>query len=168
LRSVRREYLLRIREARERIDIANAYFVPDLRVLRALLEARRRGVRVRVVVPEHADVPLIKHAVEATFDVLLRHGVEVYALPRPMLHAKTALVDDHFVTIGSYNLDHRSWRKNLELNIAVLSTEFAADVRLSLERDIALAQAVTLESWRRRPLLRRGLEWVTRRMQDLW
>ena len=103
-RSIHREYLLRIRQARERVDIANSYFVPDRRVRTALFRAVDRGVRVRVLVPAKSDLPVVQFAVEALFDTLLRHGIEIWAMPGTMLHAKTAIIDEAFTTIGSYNL----------------------------------------------------------------
>jgi cardiolipin synthase A/B len=100
-RSMHREYVLRIRTALHRVDIANSYFVPDRRVRAALFHAVRRGAQVRVLIPARSDVPVVQFASEALFDTLLRHGVELWILPGTMLHAKTAIVDDEFTTIGS-------------------------------------------------------------------
>ncbi len=168
LRSMHREYVVRIRRAREHVDIANSYFVPDLRVRRALFGAIDRGVRVRVLVPMRSDVPFVQFATEALFDTLLRHGVEIYSLPGPMLHAKTAIIDEFFTTIGSYNLDQRSWQKNLEVNLAVEDAPFARYVRGWFDRDVARATRIDLVSWRDRSLARRGLEWAAFAMRKLW
>jgi cardiolipin synthase len=167
-RSIHREYVVRIARARERVDIANSYFVPDRRVRAALFNAVRRGVHVRVLVPAKSDVPVVQFAVEALFDTLLRHGVEIRALPGTMLHAKTAIIDDSFTTIGSYNLDERSWRKNLEINLAVEDREFARHVRSWFERDLAAATRIDLSTWRDRSLARRGFEWVAFALRKLW
>jgi cardiolipin synthase len=167
-RSMHREYVLRIGHARERVDIANSYFVPDRRVRAALFRAVRNGVHVRVLVPDKSDVPVVQFAVEALFDTLLRHGVEIWALPGTMLHAKTAIIDDEFTTIGSYNLDERSWRKNLEVNLAVEDRAFAKHVRTWYERDLASATPIGLARWRRRSLTRRGFEWAAYAMRRLW
>ena len=167
-RSIHREYLVRIGTARERIDIANSYFVPNRPVRNALFRAVARGVRVRVMVPAESDVPVVQYAQEALFDVLLRHGVEIYAYAPPMLHSKTAIIDDHFCTIGSYNLDERSFRKNLELNLAVEDRAFASHVRAQYERDISRARRLDLRSWRGRSVARRGAEWVAWALRDLW
>ena len=167
-RSIHREYVVRIRRARDRIDIANSYFIPDLRVRAALFRAVRRGVRVRVLVPLVSDVTVVQYAVESLFDTLLRHGVEVYALPGTMLHAKTAIIDDVFTTVGSYNLDDRSWRKNLEVNLAVEDREFARHVRSWFERDLEVATRVDLTTWRDRSYARRGAEWAAFALRKLW
>jgi len=167
-RLIHHEYLVRIRRARVSIDIANSYFVPDRRVRRALSSAVARGVRVRVLVPEKGDVPVVHFAVEALFDTLLRRGVEVYALAGPMLHAKTAIVDYDFTTIGSYNLDERSWRKNLEVNLAVEDAAFARYVRSWFDRDVARAQRLDLTAWRKRSWQRRSAEVFARTFRKLW
>jgi cardiolipin synthase len=167
-RSIHREYLVRINRAHSRVDIANSYFVPDRNVRSALFRAVARGVKVRVLVPTTSDVPVVQYAVEALFDTLMRHGIEIWALPGPMLHAKTAIIDEAFTTVGSYNLDQRSWRKNLEVNLAVESSDFARHVRAWFERDLEVAGRVQLETWRDRSYARRGLEWAAYAMRKLW
>jgi cardiolipin synthase len=166
-RSIHREYVVRIRRARDRVDVANSYFVPDRRVRAALFRAVRRGVRVRVLVPSKSDLPVVQFGVEALFDTLLRHGVEIWTMPGTMLHAKTAIIDESFTTIGSYNLDERSWRKNLEVNLAVEDGDFARHVRSWFERDLEIATRVDLATWRRRSLVRRGFEWAAYAMRKL-
>lgn len=167
-RSIHREYVVRIARARQAVDIANSYFVPDRRVRAALFGAVQRGVRVRVLVPAKSDVPVVQFAVEALFDTLLRHGIELWALPGTMLHAKTAIIDEYFTTIGSYNLDERSWRKNLEVNLAVEDRDFARHVRAWFQRDLDAAMRIDLDTWRGRSLARRGFEWAAFAMRRLW
>jgi cardiolipin synthase len=167
-RSMHREYVVRIRSALRRVDIANSYFVPDRRVRAALFHAVQRGAKVRVLIPARGDVPVVQFASEALFDTLLRHGVELWILPGTMLHAKTAIVDDEFTTIGSYNLDERSWLKNLEINLAVQDQPFARHVRSWFEHDLARATRVDLASWRERSLARRGFEWASYALRRLW
>jgi cardiolipin synthase len=167
-RSIRREYLLRINRARKSVDIANSYFIPDRRVRSALFRAAMHGARVRIVVPAVSDVQIVQFAQEAMFDTLLRHGLELYAYPNAMMHAKTAIIDEQFCTIGSYNLDQRSWRKNLEINVAVEDQAFAKHVRASFERDIAVSQRIDLQAWRGRSLARSGAEWLAFALRDFW
>ena len=138
----------------ERIDIANSYFVPDRRVRAALfraVHARRARPRARA---SKSDVPVVQFAVEALFDTLLRHGVEIWTLPAPMLHAKTAIIDDAFTTIGSYNLDERSWRKNLEVNLAVRGR----GLRASRARRGSSATSTTATPHRPRPTWRASVD----------
>jgi cardiolipin synthase len=167
-RSMHREYVVRIRAARHRVDIANSYFVPDRKVRAALFQAVRQGAEVRVLIPARGDVPVVQYASEALFDTLLRHGVQLWTLPGTMLHAKTAIIDDAFTTIGSYNLDERSWLKNLEINVAIEDAPFAQHVRRWFEHDLSRAVPVGLEVWRDRSLLRRGFEWASYALRRLW
>jgi len=167
-RSIHREYLVRIGGAKKSVDIANSYFIPDRSVRNALYRAVARGVRVRVLVPERSDVQVVQYAAEALFDALMRHGVEIYAMPGPMMHSKTAIIDRSFVTIGSYNLDERSWRKNLEINLAVEDEAFGAHCGGWFDRDIATARRVELDGWRARSVARRGVEWVAFALRELW
>src|SRR5690606_21686742 len=98
-------------------------------VRNALYRAVLRGARVRVLVPSKSDVAIVQYALEAMYETLMRNGVEIYCHAGPMMHAKTTIIDDRFVTIGSYNLDQRSQTKNLEVNIAVEDEAFATHVR---------------------------------------
>jgi cardiolipin synthase len=110
----------------------------------------------------------VQYATESLFETLLGRGVGIWTLPAPMLHAKTAIIDDAFTTIGSYNLDYRSWRKNLEVNLAVEDRAFAAHVRASFERDLARSHPVDGSSWHQRPWTRRGMEWLAFAMRRVW
>lgn len=167
-RSLRRAYLARINGAERSVEIANSYFIPDRSVRGALFRAVVRGARVRVLLPEKSDVAVVQFALEAMYESLLRHGVELYRHQGPMMHAKTAIVDDRYVTIGSYNLDERSRTKNLEVNVAVEDVAFATHVRGWFDRDVDRAKRLDLYEWRARPLARRGVEYVAYALRRLW
>ena len=156
-RAIRATYVRWIVEAKRSIDIVNAYFVPDRWIRRALLRALRRGVTVRIIVPARGDVPLVQWAVEATLERLTKQGVQAFAYSGAVLHSKTAVVDDELVTIGSYNLDHRSFRYNLEVNLAIRSAPFAEIVKDSIARDIERSIAWTHDVLRNRGFFRRML-----------
>jgi phosphatidylserine/phosphatidylglycerophosphate/cardiolipin synthase-like enzyme len=147
-----------IRHARERILIANSYFVPDLAVRRALLRAARRGVEVRVLVPAQSDVPSVGYAARALYAGLMKAGVHVHEWIEGMMHAKTALIDQ-WATTGSYNLDYRSLRYNLEANVASMDPPFVASVEQSLRTDIAQSREIDPATWAKRPWLEKVLEW---------
>jgi cardiolipin synthase len=157
LRAIRGTYLRWIAQAKKDVEISNAYFVPDFRMRRALIAAVRRGVRVRVLVPEVSDLTFVQWAVEATLERLTKIGVQAYAYRGAVLHAKTAVVDDDLVTIGSYNLDARSFRYNLEANLAVRNPLFATVVRRAFEEDFAHSIQWTYEVLRSRGFLRRWM-----------
>lgn len=158
--AIRRAYLSRIRNAERRVLIENPYFIPDMRVKRALKYAARRGVEVRVVVPRESDVPAVKYATEWLYTDLMEAGIHVHEWTRGVLHAKTLLVDD-WATTGSYNLDYRSFRYNLEANLASTDPAFVAAVEDSMRRDIAEhTEEVDLAVWRKRPLLDKLRSWI--------
>jgi cardiolipin synthase len=137
-------------------------------VRNALYRAVLRGVRVRVLIPAKSDVLVVQYALEAMYESLLRNGIEMYCYSGPMMHAKTAIIDDQFATIGSYNLDERSQTKNLEVNIAVEDAAFATHVRRWFDRDVENAMHLDLYEWRARPLVRRGIEYMAYALRKLW
>lgn len=155
---IRRRYLSHIRRATQRILIANSYFLPDGAVRRGLEKAARRGVEVRVIVPRESDVPAVAWATRALYTRLLKAGVHVHEWLGPVLHAKTALIDA-WATTGSYNMDARSWRYNLEANVATDDPDFVAQVERSLREDLEGSEEVDLAQWQRRPWSERLREW---------
>lgn len=158
-RTIRRMYLAHIRHARDKILIANSYFIPDAIVRKALERAAKRGVEVRVIVPRHSDVPSVGYASRALYAGLMRAGVHIHEWLDGMMHAKTALIDG-WATVGSYNLDYRSLRYNLEVNVASTDPEFVAAVEQSFRADLLCCEEVDPVHWAHRPLLMKLLEWV--------
>jgi cardiolipin synthase len=110
---IERTYLERIRSARKRILITNSYFLPRRQVRQALAQAVGRGVHVQVLLPVESVVPAVGYATRRLYDWLLRHGIELYEWGQSILHSKTAAIDGHWCTVGSYNLDYRSFTYNL-------------------------------------------------------
>ncbi|MCR6651229.1 MAG: cardiolipin synthase ClsB [Cellvibrionaceae bacterium] len=121
---IEKAYLLGIRKARKRIYIANAYFFPSFRILRALRNAAKRGVDVTVILQGEPDIPLALRAARCLYDKLTGDGIKVYEYLERPLHAKIALIDDDWATIGSSNLDPLSLALNLEANVVVLDPTF--------------------------------------------
>ena len=156
--AIRRRYLESIRGAKHTITIANAYFLPSAAVLQALRHAVRRGVKVRLLLPAIVDIPLLKLAQFGYYDRFLRWGFEIYEWPETMLHHKVATFDDTFLSIGSYNLDRRSLRHNLEISVW-LSRSPAVDAALqALARDMARSQQRTRAQWTQRSWRQRLVE----------
>jgi cardiolipin synthase len=164
-RLIRRSYLLAIRRARSSVDIASPYFLPGPLFLNALRGARKRGVRVRVLVPGKSDVRLVSLAMLGVVDKLVREDIEVYAYRRSILHAKTAILDGRFVVIGSHNLDAFSWRFDLEANVVVDDEAFGAEVGASFEEDLAHASRLDLDAIGARPGPTRVLAWMAARFR---
>jgi cardiolipin synthase len=143
-------YLLSIAAARQSIRLAHAYFVPDHLLLEALLEARRRGVRVEVIVPSKTDHFLVQKASRSSWGKLLDAGVELYEYQPTLYHCKIMIVDDVWITAGSINFDERSFRMNDEANINVLNRDLAAKLIESYEADKKLSKQVTKGHFKKR------------------
>ncbi|MES2740247.1 MAG: cardiolipin synthase [Pseudomonadota bacterium] len=160
-------YILAIQEAKRAIHITSAYFVPDQQTLDALIAAARRGVDVKVVLPGVSDSGLVFHAGHAVYRQLLEGGVQIYHLKLAVLHAKTAVIDGAWSTVGSTNIDMRSFLHNSELNVVVLGDSFGAEMEAAFQEDLRGSEAVTRASWAKRPLGDRVKEWAARFM-DYW
>jgi cardiolipin synthase A/B len=144
-----------IGSAERSVHITNAYFVPDPQLLAALEAAAARGVTVSLILPGQTDSWLVFHAGRAFYERLLRAGVRIHERRGAILHSKVALVDGVWATIGSTNLDWRSFLHNHELNAVVLGAEFGAQVQALFERDLSESEPILLPAWQRRsPALR--------------
>lgn len=141
-----------IASAETSVHLTNAYFVPDPQLLAALEAAARRGVSVSLILPSQTDSWLVFHAGRGYYEQLLRAGVKIHERRGVILHSKTVLIDGVWATVGSTNLDWRSFLHNHELNAVVLGTEFGRQLQAMFDQDLAASDAVTLERWRRRPL----------------
>lgn len=121
---IERHYLKMLREAKRQVIIANAYFFPGYRLLREMRNAARRGVRVKLIVQGEPDMPIVKVGAELLYNYLVTGGVEVYEYIRRPLHAKIAVQDAHWATVGSSNLDPLSLSLNLEANLIFHDRDF--------------------------------------------
>jgi cardiolipin synthase len=151
-----------ITSAETSVYITNAYFVPDPQLLAALEAAAARGVDVTLILPSATDSKLVFHAGRDHYDRLMRADVKIYERQGALLHSKTALIDGVWATVGSTNLDWRSFLHNRELNAVVLGQEFGDQLREMFERDLAASDAITLEEWQHRPLTFRAMELYSR------
>lgn len=161
----RRSYIheafqVNIASAAEEILIATPYFVPGPRIIRSLLRAVRRGVRVRLLLPARSDVPLVLLLGRSSYATLLRGGVEIFELEREILHAKVMLIDAERTIIGSANLDQRSFHRNFEINCLVDNVDFGGQIRSLLLEEIDGAKRVELDVHEQRGILVRIMERV--------
>jgi cardiolipin synthase len=145
-------YLFAVASARRTIDIAHAYFVPDDLAVAMLLEARERGVRVRVIVPAINDSRFGRAASRSRWGRLLAAGVEFYRYTAAMYHPKTMVIDETLLTIGSANFDNRSFSLNDEVVLDVLDAKVAARFTDIFADDLKRSERITLEAFRSRPL----------------
>jgi cardiolipin synthase len=148
---IRRAYLHAIQNARRYILIENAYFIPDRRVRRALARAAARRVLVAVVLSRSSDVTVAAYASRSLYSELLASGVRLFEWPLGMMHAKTAVIDDAWATVGSYNFDHRSLRHQLESVAVVADPVFARRLRDQMFADLAQCREITLVEHESRP-----------------
>lgn len=153
--------------AQKSIHITMAYFVPDPAFIDVLSGAARRGVDVVLVLPGFSDSSLVFNAGRSHYTDLLRAGVKLYERRDALLHAKTAVVDGVWSTVGSSNMDWRSFALNYEINAVVLGPEFAGEMEALFQRDVADSVQITPEDWRRRGADDRFMEFFSR-MFERW
>jgi cardiolipin synthase len=151
-------FLLSIASARKSILISNPYFLPDDRIIEALLNAVKRGVQVIVLVPAKIDHPITYRASRSTYGRLLLGGIQIHEYLPALLHAKTMVVDDIWATIGSTNIDNRSFALNEELNVTVYDATLARRLEQIFYADLKHSRKVSYEEWRSRGLLERFYE----------
>ncbi|MET0218292.1 MAG: phospholipase D-like domain-containing protein [Burkholderiales bacterium] len=158
---ITRTVIRRIAVARQRVWIATAYFLPSLRLRRALAHAARRGVEVNLLLPgPHTDHPAVRHAGRRYYRRLLRHGVRIFEYQPRFLHAKAVLCDE-WASVGSSNLDRWNLRWNLEANQEVDDPRFATKLAAIFEHDFAESSEITRSAWERRP-------WRLRLLESVW
>jgi cardiolipin synthase len=152
-------YLLALASARESIDIQSPYLITDASTDWSLMEARRRGVRVRMLVEgDVTDAKPVKFASRAQYAHLMQQGIEIYEYQPAMMHTKAVVVDNIISVVGSANFDNRSFELNDELNVVVFDRGVAARLREDFEQDRMRSQRLDLQSWRSRPLHIRARE----------
>ena len=165
--SVRTVYYLAIACARKSIDIANPYFVPDPVATEMLIDAQKRGVRLRIMVSGiRNDAWLARQNSVRLFGPLLAAGIEIQEFNRTMLHQKTMVVDERWVTVGTANFDNRSFAHNEESNICCLDADLAEQLRQSFEEDLSGCDRLTLERWQARGPWARCQEFVAAFLQE--
>ncbi|MGE4064257.1 MAG: phosphatidylserine/phosphatidylglycerophosphate/cardiolipin synthase family protein [Rhodospirillaceae bacterium] len=153
--------LLAFAAATKTIDIENSYFVPDALTIQALIAARKRGVRVRVLVPNrHTDAKFGRWASQALYEELLQAGIEIFEYQPTMIHCKIIVVDGRWTSVGSCNFDDRSFRLNDEANLNVFDDGFARRQLEFVEQDFALSRRIVRGRWAQRSLIKRVLEQI--------
>jgi cardiolipin synthase A/B len=150
--SMRLMYLTAITAAESSIDIEAAYFVPDPLMTRELVEALRRGVRLRILVPDkHLNSETVRVFSKRTWGPLLEHGAKIYEYDPTMLHCKMLIFDGFMVSVGSTNFDMRSFELNDEASLNIYDNSFASDMTHIFEKDLAAASSYSFQQWRNRP-----------------
>jgi len=157
--SARLMFLLSISAARQRILIANSYFVPDSRTIEALVAALQRGVHVDIIVPgRHIDTKITRRASRSQWGALLKAGAMIYEYQPTMYHCKVMVIDDRWVSVGSTNFDNRSFRLNDEANLNAIDPHFAEEQAGVFQTDKQASRQVTLREWQLRPWREKAVE----------
>ena len=156
-----------ITHAEQQVYLTNAYFVPDPQLIKALTDATQRGVDVKLILPNRSDSWVVFNAGRSHYDYLLRAGVKIYERRGAVMHAKTAVIDGVWSTIGSTNLDWRSFLHNDEINAVVLGSDFANQMKTMFASDLAQSDEINLAQWQHRSITHRFKEWLSR-LPEYW
>jgi cardiolipin synthase len=160
-RDIERAYLAAVRTARSEILIATAYFFPGVRFRRALISAAARGVRVTLLLQARVEYRLLHYASRALYGQLLTAGVAIQEYHRSFLHAKVAVIDSRWATVGSSNIDPYSFLMSREANVFVRDPAFAGELRVELLAMIdAGSRPVPPEDWANRSRLAKTVTWI--------
>lgn len=151
--SVRNVYLRAIRRAKKSLIIVSPYFLPDKEFLQAFAEARRRGVKIDLIIPKRVDLFFLNYAMRAYWNLFVRIGLKVY-LVKKMIHAKAMMVDGHWAMIGSSNFDSQSFYRSHETNLIFTDRSMIADLKK------------IFHGWKKRSLLFRPLSWAKRPIRE--
>ena len=155
---VRGAYINAMDRATEHVLLTQGYFIPDAEFLDAMIAATRRGVDVRVLIPEVSNHVLADWVARSLYSRLLRAGVTIWLYQGAMVHAKTGTVDGRWTTIGTTNIDRMSMRGNFEINLEVYDRDLAGRMEQIFETDLTNARQLTLEEWESRSMIVRILE----------
>jgi cardiolipin synthase len=146
--------------AQRSVDVTMAYFVPDDALEKAIKDAAKRGVAVRIILPSYSDFSGVFYAGRAHYDELLESGVKLFELENAFLHSKSIVVDGVWSSIGSTNFDWRSFVHNNEISVCVIGEDFAAQMTQMFITDLADSKEITLATWKKRGFRQRFKEWM--------
>jgi cardiolipin synthase len=146
-------FLLSIAASGQNIRMESAYFDPNSLTRHTLIEAKKRGVRIQIIVPgARIDQTVVRATSRAHWGEMLEKGIEIYEYQPTMIHCKLLIVDDYWVSIGSANMDNRSFRLNDEANLNVMDAPFAADQIRLFNQDLRRCRQITYKLWQKRSL----------------
>ncbi len=168
VKPVQQSYISAIQNARDYIYITNAYFIPDAKIYRSLVKAAERGVDVRILLPGLSDIPFVKYASRYLYKRYMKKGIRIFEYAESILHAKTAVIDGVWSTVGSSNLDRRSFRKNLEMNAVILDQSFGEEMEYVFLEDIKKSKEITLKVFEKRSFMEFFIEWLCYRFRNLF
>jgi len=154
-------YVAAITFAEHSLHMTNAYFAPDSQIIKALTDAAKRGVEVKIILPGMTDRSLALYAGQYHYSDLLKSEVKLYKRRNVLLHAKTLVIDGVWSTVGSTNMEWWSFSTNDEVNSVILSREFATEMEKMFAGDLAESEEIRWEAWKERPLFLKVWEWFS-------
>lgn len=162
-----RHLLAQIKAAKSSVRLVTPYFLPPHRLRRALIKAARRGVKVEIIMSAKTDVPLADHVSHSYFPGLLRHGIRLYLYPYQVLHAKYAIIDEAWATVGSTNMDYLSLLRNREANLIIREHEALVDLRAASDKYLRDARQADMQFVRSIPWTQRLAGYLGRCMKEV-
>lgn len=165
--SIQKSMELMLKRAKHYCYFTTPYFLPYDGLRKAMIEAAQRGVDVRVLTAGISDVPLMRFASHHVYKQFLQAGIRIYELFSETLHAKTAAIDGLYASVGSYNLDHWSARRNLEVNVSVVDRKLAFELENQFYDDLKHAREISLPTWENRSYWRRILNFLAYQIMRL-
>jgi cardiolipin synthase len=155
---IKKEILLMIKNSKSYLFITMAYFVPDRSITSELIRASRRGVDVRIMLSKHSDVPLVQYASRTFYSRLMRNGIRIYEHIPTFNHQKTIVSDNLYSTVGSANLNSRSFRHDYEINAFIKDRDIALRLKKMFLEDQSRSREIILDRWKKRRLKEKLIE----------
>lgn len=165
--AIRRRYAEALIKARERVILFSPYYFPDKKFLKAMWSARRRGVRVDLLIPFRTDVRIATYAAYAWFAMMAKAGVRIH-LVKEMMHGKGVVVDEQWAIVGSSNLDKTSFYDNYEANVKIADKKTVRKLRGILQTWMSASDRFDLARWEKRSWFFKLKEWVALRLYRIW
>jgi cardiolipin synthase len=160
--AIEHTFLMAIGTARDSIYITTPYFIPTEQIITAMQTAALSGVKVHLIIPEEGDHQIVQSATFSYLTPILRAGVNVYLYQKGFMHAKVMIVDDIFSTVGTCNLDTRSFTINWEINAVIYDKKVNQRLRKDFEEDLKYCRRLNLAAWEKRPVYQKVLESASR------
>lgn len=160
LRAIQKSMKETLERATEHCYISTPYFLPYGPLRKAIIGAAKRGVDVRIITAGLSDIPIARRAGQYVYESILKSGVRIYEMFGTMLHAKTATIDGIYASVGSFNLDHWSEGRNLEVTTSIFSSDAAKALEEEFEKNLKSSKEIELSSWQNRGFFLRMLQWV--------
>lgn len=161
LLAIQRSMEISLLRATKHCYFTTPYFLPYAPLKNELLHAAKRGIDIRIITAGLSDLPLMRQASQHIYGIFLEAGIRIYEMYSHTMHAKTATIDGLYSWVGSYNLDHWSARRNLELNVSVFDSTTAHTLEKQFNGDLSGCREVTMTGWKKRPWYMKVIQWCS-------